>query len=39
MLESYEILREDKARKFVKTIFDSNIDRSYFMHQYIGRGR
>ena len=24
---------------FVKTIFDSNIDKSYFMHQYIGRGR
>ena len=39
MLESYEILREDKARQFAKTIFDSNIDKNYFMHQYIGRRR
>lgn len=35
ILESYEIKREDKAKKFVKTIFDSNIDKSNFMHQYM----
>ena len=37
ILESYEMLREDKAKKFVKTIFNSNVDKSQFMHQYIGR--
>lgn len=37
LLESYEILREDKAKKFVKTIFDSTIDKSNFMHQYMNK--
>ena len=37
ILESYEILKEEKAKKFVKTIFDSTIDKSNFMHQYMGR--
>ena len=37
ILESYEMLREEKAKKFVKTIFNSNVDKSQFMHQYIGR--
>ena len=37
ILASYEDLREEKAKKFVKTIFESNIDKRYFMSQYIGR--
>lgn len=35
ILESYEIQREEKAKKFVKTIFERTVDKSNFMHQYM----
>ena len=37
ILESYEMQREEKAKKFVKTIFESTVDKSNFMHQYLNR--
>lgn len=36
LLEGYEREKEEKAREFVKTIFPSGVDKSYFMHQYRG---
>ena len=39
ILEGYEREREEKAREFVKTIFPSNVDKSYFMHQYRGQNK
>ena len=39
ILEGYEREREEKAREFVKTIFPSGVDKSYFMHQYRGQNK
>lgn len=37
ILESYELPREEKALKLSKQIFNNQVDRAYFMHQYLGK--
>lgn len=36
MLENYEKLKEEKAIKLSKMLFNKNIDQVYFLHQYLG---
>lgn len=37
ILESYERCNEDKAIQFANMIFPKQIDKAYFLHQYLGK--
>ena len=37
ILEGYEKCNEEKAIKFADMIFPKQIDKAYFLHQYLGK--